>query len=211
MSTTTEVCQSDAATDLDHGLTIASHGEKLGSTLDSTRKSSIDVNKLEEILKVFQSQLDLQQRQLDLLRCLAQDKITPAADLTDTCNDNQKSILWMNERRPSSDFLKQIGDNFIKLCESARVLWFSTHYGISCGANGTKGVAGSPNLNKESAVLSKQLLQDWPESLGSESEMYFQWEASLGIRRWYFCHTEGSTSRAQVFLRHDKLNERCSH
>jgi len=203
MSTTGEVDLSTAPPDWDQGaIIVATDGEKVGSSVDSTRKDAIDVKKLEEILKVFQSQLDLQQRQLDLLRDLTENEIAPTANPTDKCNEDQKSILWMNERRPSGDVLKQISESFIKLCQSARVLWFfPTEYSVACDSAGTKGITGSPNLDKESALLAQRLLQKWLQSLGSESDISFQWKARLGIQRWYFCHTDGSISRAQVFIR----------
>jgi hypothetical protein len=97
----------------------------IGQTIKSSGKTPVDGKKLEEISEMFQSQLEFQQRQLDLLRGLTKTEEAPAHTRTPTFEDCVRAVKWMEERSPEIMRLKELGKGFIVQCRGRGVLWFS--------------------------------------------------------------------------------------
>ena len=65
------------------------------SNNESTRKAPVNHKNLDEILKAFQLQLDLQQKQLEVLRSStkrSRPKISPASMRTPTLEDCERAV-----------------------------------------------------------------------------------------------------------------------
>lgn len=74
------------------------------SNNESTGKTPVDHKNLDEILKTFQSQLGLQQKQLELLRSLtkrSRPKRSPGSMRTPTLEDCERAVEWLDARSPS--------------------------------------------------------------------------------------------------------------
>lgn len=92
--------------------------------------SSTESNKLDELLKAFQTQLDLQQKQLALLRTLTKsvDKTIKTALTRRAINqqDYHRAMQWASSLSPSSPLLESIKNSeFLSRCRTSEVLWFS--------------------------------------------------------------------------------------
>jgi hypothetical protein len=68
------------------------------SIRQSSAKAPTDDKKLNELLKVFQSQLVSQQRQLDLLRGLTKPQEPPAPTPTPINEDFERAVQWRTEK-----------------------------------------------------------------------------------------------------------------
>jgi len=93
----------------------------------SSEQTPMNGKKLNEILKLFQTQLTSQQRQLDLLRGLGKSVVAEGAatlEPTPTRSDYIRAEKWMNNMVPDSVHLKDLGETFIKKkkCGEVRTL-----------------------------------------------------------------------------------------
>jgi hypothetical protein len=96
------------------------HDEAAGSNEDylenqATRKSPVDCTKMHEVFKAFQSQLDLQQRQLGQLRGLTKPKESPSALRIPTPRDYARAFKWLNDKNLNAIHLKGL-KTFIRDC-----------------------------------------------------------------------------------------------
>ena len=97
--------------------------------------------KLDQMLQLFQKQLDLQQKQLDLLRQVAGtiDEVEPANSkamgkqvdtFTEPDNgdwDPELVMKWHELRGPESPNLQRFGEDFLRYCEDNSLLRFSSN------------------------------------------------------------------------------------
>jgi hypothetical protein len=106
-------------------------GESSGSAgrpiQDSSEQTPVNGKKLNEILELLRSQLESQQRQLDLLQGLTKSVVaeeTPTLKPTPTRLDYIRAVEWMDKGISDNVHLKELGQSFIKGCALRNELWF---------------------------------------------------------------------------------------
>jgi len=138
-----------AYTDLNMDLALTSAESGEASTASSppalTRQPTIkteDNDKVEELLRSFQSQLDTQETQLQLLRSLLGGQtgmpmvaIVESADheiAKETGNEIEhdtefecRAREWLELRSPDAQNLSGLISEFLEICQRLRLLWFS--------------------------------------------------------------------------------------
>jgi hypothetical protein len=132
---------------MDPALPSAESGEastaSLPPALKGKSKAKIEENdKVEELLRTFQSQLDAQQTQLQLLKSLLGGEgrlsTTPVVEssipgteeeASDKIRDNtefeSRAREWLELRSPDAQNLSGLISEFLEICQKWRLLWFS--------------------------------------------------------------------------------------
>jgi len=190
----------------------------------STGKTPVDDKKLDEILKAFQSQLDFQQGELNLLRGLTKPKKSQASKPNPTFEDYERAIEWLDYKSPNGVHWKKLSEDFIRSCRSQDILWFSaagsllgdnknflSTYRVGENPQGRYVLEPRPDSFSETTPQMQRLLDCWPESLAverekkvgwtkgfGEREEEFRWTEKFGICDWYFFNGGGKQSHAEV-------------
>jgi len=163
---------------------------------DSSEQTPVNGKKLNEILELLQSQLESQQRQLDLLQGLTKSVVaeeTPTLKPTPTHFDYLRAVEWRDSGIPDSVNLKVLGKSFMS--EFARRgglshLWFldATQRARLLKHEGEASVVVRPHGLEEvhaPSTREQELLTFWPESLGKfEFDTRFVWDSQLMIDDW---------------------------
>jgi len=161
-------------------------------------RTPIDGKKLEKLLETFQSQIDLQQRQLDLLRELRTELSIPekSTELLPTGPNEAEiefAIKRMNARGPDRGGWDTLGRDVVGDCLSWNSLWFSrgsvladnADFISAYGQNVIKGSAASNSGPTGQSTLMERLKHRWPANLSSQNENELVWSRGLAIWRWY--------------------------
>jgi hypothetical protein len=178
--------------------------------------------KLDQMLQLFQRQLDLQQKQLDLLRRIAGtiDENEPAnskavgkqADTSiqpDALGwddwDPELVMKWQRLRGPESPHLWELGEDFLSYCEQHRLFWFSPkNKNIASLVRSNKKSKRGAMISVQEVTVAQILQYHWPPSLGTTDKEGMNWtfltKASAASTRltleWYSYDDKGDLSKA---------------
>jgi hypothetical protein len=170
--------------------------------------------KLDEMLQLFQKQLDLQQKQLDVLIQIAgaidEDEPTEskavgkqvaAAIQPDTSDWDPEAVMkWQRLRGPESPDLQRLGEHFLGFCEKKSLFWFSpTNKNIAAMIESDEESERGTTTPAQGLTLAQRLRRHWPQSLGSTDEEGNRWsfltkaDTSL-LLLWYSYNEKGGFS-----------------
>jgi hypothetical protein len=189
--------------------------------------------KLDEILQLFQKQLDLQQKQLDLLRRIAgtidEDELPTSKALGKQAEasiqapppgwddlDPELVMKWRMSRGPESPDLQEIGDEFLGYCEKNSLFWFSSNNENILPLFGSdERSEGGTTMPAQNLTLAQRFRRHWQQSLGTTGINGDNWTflanapGTILVVKWYFYNDEGSLSKRDSVCLYCKFYINC--
>jgi hypothetical protein len=185
--------------------------------------SQVDGDQIKQLLDAFQTQLEVQQKQLDLLQRIATNSFetsraideTPAVDLAPTApsveidaNSTEKirerARAWREEGSPVSPDIARPGKDFFQFCMTRKLWWFSESL-----TNRQRDEIFFPGQTfQENTARCQYIPEQWIEQLKQ------RWPTNLGrvdgkVHKWIFDWPSHGISLLHYHFNKKKWDLRC--